>query len=41
MRKIFTLAMIAGALVVAGCNTVDGAGKDMQSAGGAVSDAAK
>lgn len=41
MRKIFTLALVAGALMVSACNTVDGAGKDVQSAGEAVSDAAK
>ena len=41
MCKIFTLAMVAGALLAAGCNTVNGAGKDMKSAGEAVSDAAK
>lgn len=41
MRKIFTLALVAGAMMVAACNTVDGAGKDVSSAGDAVSDAAK
>lgn len=41
MRKIFTLALMAGALMVSACNTVEGAGKDVQSAGEAVSDAAK
>ena len=41
MRKIFTIAMLAGAMVVSACNTVEGAGKDMESAGEAVSDAAK
>lgn len=41
MRKIFTLALVAGALMVSACNTMEGAGKDVQSAGEAVSDAAK
>lgn len=41
IRKILTLAMVAGALAVTACNTVEGAGKDMKSAGEAVSDAAK
>ena len=41
VRKVLTLAMVAGALVVSACNTVDGAGKDVSSAGKAVSDAAK
>lgn len=41
MRKIFTLALVAGALLVSACNTVEGAGKDMKSAGDAVEDAAK
>jgi predicted small secreted protein len=33
--------LLTGSLLVAGCNTVAGAGKDVQSAGEAVSDAAK
>ena len=41
VRKVLTLAMVAGALVVSACNTVEGAGKDVSSAGKAVSDAAK
>ncbi|SNS19512.1 Predicted small secreted protein [Sphingomonas laterariae] len=41
MRRIFTLAMVAGALIVSACNTVEGAGKDVQSAGEAVEDVAK
>jgi len=41
MRKIFTLALVAGALIVSACNTVEGAGKDVQSAGETVEDAAK
>lgn len=41
IRKAFTLAMMAGALLVTACNTVDGVGKDVSSAGDAVSDVAK
>ncbi|XHS02849.1 hypothetical protein ACFB49_44700 [Sphingomonas sp. DBB INV C78] len=41
MRKIFTLALVASALIVSACNTVEGAGKDVQSAGETVEDAAK
>ena len=41
VRKIVTLALIAGSFIVAACNTVEGAGKDVKSAGAAVEDAAK
>lgn len=40
LRKIVTLALVAGSFMVAACNTVEGAGKDVQSAGEAVEDAA-
>lgn len=40
-RKFLAVAMIAGAVLVSACNTVAGAGKDVSSAGEAVSDAAK
>lgn len=40
MRKVFGLMAIAGALMVSACNTVEGAGRDVSSAGDAVSDAA-
>jgi predicted small secreted protein len=40
-KKIITALLLTGSLLVAGCNTVAGAGKDVQSAGEAVSDAAK
>jgi len=33
MRKIFALTAIAGAILVAACNTVEGVGKDVKSAG--------
>jgi len=41
MRKLIILAAIAASLTVAACNTVEGAGKDVSSAGHAVSDTAK
>lgn len=40
MRKFLGLAMVAGALMVSACNTVEGVGEDVQSAGSAVEDAA-
>jgi len=40
-RKFMTILMIGFGLVAAACNTVEGAGKDVQSAGEAVEDAAK
>jgi predicted small secreted protein len=36
MRKIIACAAIAGAFLVAGCNTVEGVGKDVSSAGSTV-----
>ena len=36
MRKIMGLAIIAGALLVSACNTVEGMGKDVSSAGNTV-----
>ncbi|NJR78594.1 entericidin A/B family lipoprotein [Sphingomonas corticis] len=40
MKTTFALtAALAAALALAACNTVNGAGKDLKSAGGAVSDA--
>ncbi|HWU14010.1 MAG TPA: entericidin A/B family lipoprotein [Caulobacter sp.] len=41
MRKLIILAALAASLTVAACNTVEGAGKDVSSAGQAVSDTAK
>jgi len=41
MRKIVVLAALAVSLVVAACNTVEGAGKDVSSAGHAVSETAQ
>jgi len=40
IRKVVALALVAGSLVLAACNTVDGVGKDVSSAGNAVSNAA-
>ena len=36
MRKLFGLAIVAGALLVSACNTVEGVGKDVSSAGDTV-----
>ena len=40
MRKILVLAASAAALLIAGCNTIAGAGKDVSAAGHAVTDTA-
>jgi len=36
MRKLVGLALVAGALMIAGCNTVEGVGRDVSSAGDTV-----
>ena len=36
MRKLFGMAIVAGALLVSACNTVEGVGKDVGSAGDTV-----
>ena len=41
MRKFVILAVLAAGLTVAACNTVEGAGKDVSSAGRAVTDTAR
>ncbi|MCR5873544.1 entericidin A/B family lipoprotein [Phenylobacterium sp. J426] len=41
MRKIFVLAAIAASMAVAACNTVSGAGRDVQAAGAAVTSTAE
>ena len=41
MRKIVVLAALAASLMVTACNTVQGAGKDVEAAGHAVSDTAE
>lgn len=40
MRKILTMAVLAGAVLVSACNTVAGVGKDVSSAGDTVTGAA-
>ncbi|PAX08697.1 entericidin EcnA/B family protein [Sphingomonas lenta] len=40
MRKLISAAMAAGIMLIAACNTVEGAGEDLQSAGKAVEKAA-
>ncbi len=37
VRKVLALALVAGSLMTAACNTIEGAGKDVSSAGDAVS----
>ena len=41
MRKIVTLFLAAGALAVSACNTVEGFGEDVESAGSEVEEAAE
>lgn len=41
MRKIATLVLAASALIVAGCNTVAGVGRDVEAVGEAVTDTAE
>ena len=41
MTRCFSLLLLTGLFSVAACNTVEGVGKDVQSAGDAVEDAAK
>ncbi len=41
IRKYLGLALVAGTLLVAGCNTVAGAGKDVSSVGKTVEKTAK
>lgn len=40
MRKLLVLLAATAAVVVAACNTVEGAGKDVSAAGNAVSNTA-
>ncbi len=40
-KKIVAAVLLTGSLMLAACNTVEGAGKDVQSAGQAVEKAAK
>lgn len=41
MRKVILLAVVAASLAAAGCNTVSGAGQDIESAGEAVTNTAE
>jgi predicted small secreted protein len=41
MRKLAIFAALAATLAIAACNTVEGAGQDVQAAGSAVTDAAQ
>ncbi len=41
MRKLLVITLITAGLALAACNTVEGAGKDVSSAGHAVTDTAK
>ncbi|GGE79278.1 entericidin A/B family lipoprotein [Sphingomonas prati] len=36
VRKIVAIALVTGSLMVSACNTVEGAGKDVKSAGQAI-----
>lgn len=40
MRKIFGFAALGCALLISACNTVEGVGRDVESAGETVADAA-
>lgn len=40
MKKLMMILMLSGSVALAACNTVEGAGRDVQSVGNAVSDAA-
>ena len=41
MRKIVVLAMLAASLTVSACNTISGAGRDVEAAGEAVTSTAE
>ncbi|MBC7604534.1 MAG: entericidin A/B family lipoprotein [Ramlibacter sp.] len=41
MKTIVSIVAVAFAFMLAGCNTVQGVGQDVQKAGGAIEDAAK
>ena len=40
MRKLVGMIVVAGALLVSACNTIEGAGKDVASAGDTVANTA-
>ena len=41
MKKLLTLCMVTGLLLVAGCNTVKGMGQDLKKAGEKIEGAAQ
>lgn len=41
MRKMMGMLVVAGALMVSACNTIEGIGKDVGSAGDTVANTAK
>lgn len=41
MRKVVLFAMMAASMAIAACNTMSGAGQDVQAAGSAVTGAAE
>lgn len=41
LKKIVTLALVTSGFALAACNTIEGAGKDVESVGEAAQDAAK
>ncbi len=41
MRNILSFAMLAVALLLVGCNTINGMGKDIKAAGQSIEDASK
>ncbi|ONF96227.1 entericidin A/B family lipoprotein [Sphingomonas jeddahensis] len=40
MKKLIGMAVVAGALLVSACNTVEGVGRDVSSAGSTVAETA-
>jgi predicted small secreted protein len=40
MKKLVMIVMLSGGFVLAACNTVEGAGQDVQSVGNAIEDTA-
>lgn len=40
VRKLFALFMLSGGIALAGCNTIEGVGRDVQSVGETVAEAA-
>ncbi len=41
MRKLIAIGLFAAGLALSACNTIEGAGKDVSSAGHAVTDTAR